>query len=152
MLRRKDLYCGDVEARTANGAVAVLAQCDRSGYAEDQAPTASQALWTADPVSWSSYELEGEAYEEPGISPDGTNAVWPQNSRYVTRTEAGFTRHSLDTRGQEYTSTATITDAEQVSLLYGFENVDSDTAWFRSIDDPARRSTISAPTRHHREP
>ncbi len=119
ILRERSLFCGDVEARTAGGAVAVLAQCDRHGYAEDQAPTASRALWSADTVTWSSYELEGEAYEEPGISPDGTHAVWPQHGRYVTRSPDGFSHHRLDAAGQEYTVTATITDTGLVSFLYG---------------------------------
>ena len=44
VLRRKNLSCGDVDARTAGGAVAVIAECDRYGYAEDQAPTASRAI------------------------------------------------------------------------------------------------------------
>lgn len=119
VLRRSNLFCGAVDVRTANGAVAVTALCDRGGYSEDTAPTSSQALWSADTLSWSSYELEGEAYEEPGISPDGVNAVWPERGGYVVRTAAGFGRHRLDARGQEYTTTATITDAEQVSYLYG---------------------------------
>ena len=119
VLRRKNLYCGDVDVRTANGAVAVTALCDTGGYSEDTAPTSSRALWSADTVTWSSYELEGEAYEEPGISPNGTNAVWPERGGYVARSPAGFTRHRLDTRGQEYTTTATITDERQVSYLYG---------------------------------
>ena len=119
VLRKDDLYCGDVDARTASGAVAVIAECDDGSYAEDQAPTSSRAIWSADTVTWTSYELEGEAYDEPGISPDGTNAVWPEREGYVTRTEAGFVRHRLDTEGIEYTSTATITDAEQVSYLFG---------------------------------
>src|SRR5690349_15606438 len=75
VLRRKNLSCGDVDARTSNGAVAVTAECDPGGYAEDQAPTASHALWSADTVTWQSYRLEGEAYDEPGISPDGSRAV-----------------------------------------------------------------------------
>src|SRR5829696_2337976 len=41
VLRRENLFCGDVDARTANGAVAILAQCDRYSYSADQAPTAS---------------------------------------------------------------------------------------------------------------
>ncbi len=119
VLKRKNLFCGDVDARTANGAVAVLAPCDHYGYYEDQAPTASRAIWSADAVTWSSYELDGEAYEEPGISPDGSNAVWPLYRGYVTRTADGFASHRLDTAGQEYTVTATISDAAQVSYLYG---------------------------------
>lgn len=119
VLRRPNLFCGEVEARTANGAVAVLAQCDRGGYAEDQAPVSSRALWSPDGVTWTSYQLEGEAYEEPGISPDGLKAVWPLHEGYATRTPAGYATHRLSTPGQEYTITATITDAEQVSVLYG---------------------------------
>ena len=119
VLRRKNLFCGDVDARTANGAVALIAKCDRYSYSADQAPVASHALWSADTVTWSSYELEGEAYEEPGISDDGSNAIWPEHDGSVVRTEAGFTRHRLDTRGMEYTSTATITDQEQVTYLFG---------------------------------
>lgn len=119
VLERRNLFCGDVEARTANGAVAVLAECDRNSWSEDQAPTASRALWTADTVNWVSYELPGEAYEEPGISPDGRNAVWPLHQGYVTKTAAGFVAHRIDADDQEYTVTATITDAEQVSFLYG---------------------------------
>jgi hypothetical protein len=119
VLRKENLYCGDVDARTASGVVAVIAECDEGSYAEDQAPVSSHAIWSPDTVTWTSYELEGEAYEEPGISPDGTNAVWPEREGYVTRTEAGFVRHQLDTEGIEYTSTATISDAEQVSYLFG---------------------------------
>ena len=119
VLRRKRLYCGDVEARTANGAVALVAECDRGGYSEDQAPVASHALWSADTVSWVSYELEGEAYDEPGISPDGRRAVYPESGGYVTFGPEGFARHRLEAPGQEYTTTVTITDDAQVSYLYG---------------------------------
>ncbi len=119
VLRRRNLFCGDVDVRTASGAVAVLAQCDRHGYSDDQAPTASRAIWSADTVTWSSYALEGEAYEEPGISPDGRRAVWPDAPGYVTWGPEGFTSHALETPGQEYTATATITDTGQVSYLYG---------------------------------
>ena len=96
-----------------------MAQCDRYGYAEDQAPVASHALWSADAVTWSSYELEGEAYEEPGISPERRNAVWP--SRRLRHPHRGRDSRAtdLDTRGLEYTATATITDEAQVSYLYG---------------------------------
>jgi hypothetical protein len=119
VLREKNLFCGDVDARTANGAVAVIAECDRYGYSEDQAPVASRALWSADTVTWSSYQLEGEAYDEPGISPDGSRAVWPEFRGYVTWGPEGFTRHALEAEGEEYTTTVTITDDAQISYLYG---------------------------------
>ena len=119
VLRRKNLFCGHVDARTANGAVAVIAECDEGGYSEDQAPVSSRALWSADTLTWSSYELEGEAYDEPGISPDGSRAVWPEFRGYVTWGPEGFTRRALETPGREYTATATITDEAQVSYLFG---------------------------------
>ncbi|GAA5117995.1 hypothetical protein GCM10023339_29830 [Alloalcanivorax gelatiniphagus] len=125
VLRRKNLSCGRVDARTANGAVALTVLCDRYGYSDDQAPTSSQAMWSPDGVTWSSYALEGEAHEEPGISPDGAHAVWIHDDGYVTRTPAGFARHALATPGQEYTATATITDTAQVSYLYGASDDDS---------------------------
>ena len=119
VLKRKHLFCGDVSARTGGGAVALVAECDRYGYSEDQAPTASRALWSPDTLTWTSYALEGEAYEEPGISPGGTRAVYPEGDGYVTFGPEGWVRHRLETPGQEYTATATITDDAQVSYLYG---------------------------------
>lgn len=120
VLREKDLACGSVEARTSNGAVAVMAACSSGRtYPEDQASTGSRALWSADTVTWSSYELEGEAYDEPGISPDGSRAVWPEFRGYVTWGPEGFTRRAFETPGREYTATAVITDDAQVSYLYG---------------------------------
>jgi hypothetical protein len=119
VLRKKNLFCGSVDVRTANGAVAVVAECDYGSYAVDQAPTASHALWSADTVGWTAYELEGEAYDEPGISPDGSRAVYPESEGYVTFGPEGFVRHRLETPGREYTATATITDESQVSYLYG---------------------------------
>ena len=98
MLKRKNLFCGDVDARTANGASPLIAKCDRYGYSEDQAPVASHALWSPDTVTWSSYELEGEAYDEPGISPDGSNAIWPEHDGYVTRTAGGLRARTASTR------------------------------------------------------
>ncbi|MDR7251127.1 hypothetical protein J2X46_000099 [Nocardioides sp. BE266] len=144
VLREKNLSRGSVDARTANGAVAVTARCDRFGYAEDQAPTHSRAVWSADTVTWSSYRLEGEAYEEPGISPDGSRAVWPESDRYVTFGPDGFTRHALETPGQEYTATTTITDTGQVSYLYGkgLGGRCGLVALTRTGDDPPTRQVL----------
>ncbi len=119
VLKRKNLFCGQVDARTANGAVAAIALCDKGGYYEDTAPVSSQALWSQDGVTWSASTLDGEAYEEPGISPAGTRGVWPESEAYVTYGPEGFTRYRLRTPDQEYTATATITDDAQVSYLYG---------------------------------
>ena len=93
-------------------------QVRRRRLLAENVPAASRALWSPDGATWSSYSLEGEAYDEPGISPDGQNAVWPQHGRYVTRSAAGFDEHTVDSEGQEYPVTATITDAAQVSFLY----------------------------------
>ncbi|KRF30651.1 hypothetical protein ASG94_19200 [Nocardioides sp. Soil805] len=120
VLRRKNLFCGDVDARAAGTSVALIAECDRFGYAEDQAPTHSQALWSDDLVTWRVHRLEGEAYEEPGISPDGRSAVWPQYQGHLTLTPAeGFGSRTISLPGQEYTETATIADDGRVSVLYG---------------------------------
>lgn len=119
VLREKGLACGDVDARTSNGAVAVMAMCNEGGYPEDSPPTDSRALWSADTVSWSSYALQGEAYDEPGISPGGSRAVWPEFRGYVTWGPEGFVRHRFEAPGEEYTTTATISDDAQVSYLYG---------------------------------
>lgn len=120
VLERRNLFCGDVDARAAGTSVAVIAECDRFGYAEDQAPTHSQALWSDDLVSWRAHRLEGEAYEEPGISPDGRSAVWPQFQGYLTLTPTeGFVAHRLSLPGKEYTETAIIGDDGRVSILYG---------------------------------
>ena len=49
----------------------LIAECDRYGYAEDQAPDRTRRRSGRPTRSrWSSYALEGEAYEEPGISPE----------------------------------------------------------------------------------
>ena len=120
VLRRKNLFCGDLDARAAGTSVAVIAKCERFGYAVDQAPTHSQALWSDDLVTWRVHRLEGEAYEEPGISPDGRSAVWPQHQGYLTLTPAeGFVARTISLPGQEYTETATIADDGRVSVLYG---------------------------------
>ncbi|PVG83391.1 hypothetical protein DDE18_08865 [Nocardioides gansuensis] len=119
ILRKDNLYCGDVDARAAGGAVAVIAECDRFGYAEDQAPVASHALYSSDTVTWMARKLPGEAYDEPGIAPGGTAAVWPLHQGYVTWTAAeGFVVRELSMKGQEYTVTAVIDDAGTVSVLY----------------------------------
>ena len=135
VLRSKNLFCGEVEGRTANGAVAVLAQCDRGGYARTTAPISSRAMWSPDGVTWSSYTLDGEAYEEPGISPDGQQRGVAACTALHHAHRGRVRDHALDTDGQEYTVTATITDTAQVSFLYG----DSRAALRPRRADPHRR-------------
>lgn len=136
VLRERDLHCGDVDARSAGGAVAVIAECDRGGWSEDQAPVASRALYSPDTLTWAARRLEGEAYDEPGISPDGSAAVWPQDAGYLTwTTGAGFAAHRLEMPGQEYTLTGTIGDDGRVSVLYG------------ATDARGRRCTLAALSR-----
>lgn len=119
VLQAKKATCHDVDARTANGAVAVLAHCGIGGEGDESSPSPrARALWSADAVTWSSYTLAGEADDEPGISPDGVNAVWPTEGGYVTRTAAGFTPHVLTTPGPGEDATATITDTALVSHLF----------------------------------
>jgi hypothetical protein len=150
ILQRRGLYCGDVLGRTANGAVALLALCDRGSWSEDQAPASSRALWSPDAVTWTAQALEGEAYEEPGISPDGTAAVWPQHQRYLTRTSAeGFVARDIAMPGQEYTVTGAIGDDGRVSLLYGAATGRAKPCVVRVVsrtgDGPATREEVAAP-------
>jgi hypothetical protein len=119
VLRKKNVFCGDVEARAAGTAVALIAKCDKYGYSEDQAPVHSQALYSPDTVTWRAFTLPGEAYDEPGTSPSGTNAIWPLHHAWATYTAAGFTVTERDLPGQEYTITGTISDTGDVSVLYG---------------------------------
>lgn len=150
VLRKRHLYCGDVDARAAGDAVAVIAECERGSWAEDQAPTASQALYSPDTLTWASRRLEGEAYEEPGISPGGTAAIWPQDAGYVTWTAGtGFAAHRLDLPGQEYTLTATIGDDGGVSVLYGATDSRGRhctlAALSRTGDGPVARQDLPVP-------
>ncbi|EON24461.1 glycoside hydrolase [Nocardioides sp. CF8] len=119
VLRKKNLFCGDVDGRAAGNAVALIAVCDKGSYAEDQAPTHSQALHSPDTVSWSQFTLPGEAHDEPGISPSGAHAIWPLHDGWVTRSAAGFRIVERDLPGQEYSITGTISDTGDVSVLYG---------------------------------
>jgi len=118
LFRKKGVECGDLDARTSAGAVAVLLECERGTYYEDQAPTRSVALYT---LTWQRHRLTGEAFEEPGIAPAGRSAVWPVGQgRYTTWTRAaGFADHRLRAPGEEYTLTAVVSDAEAVSYVYG---------------------------------
>lgn len=149
VLREPRLFCGHLDARTSAGAVAVTAACDRGGYADDQAPTSSYALWSADGVRWEARQLRGEAYEEPGISPDGQSAVWPQHGRWTTYAAGtGFVTRTVDAPGQEYTVTATIDDTERVSFLYGGGTRSEECALqvrSRTGDGPVEASSLDVP-------
>ena len=122
VLREKDLQCGSIEARGAGTAVALMASCDVGGYSEDTVPTDSRALYSPDTVTWSSYSLPGEAEDEPGISPDGANAIWPLDRGWLTSTATGFTLVERNLPDREYTITGTISDTGDVSVLYGAQD------------------------------
>ncbi len=83
VLEADDRECGAVRAIATGTAVAATVECDEH-YAEDQAPTASVALVSRDLRSWSHHDLSGEAYGTPGLSPDGTHAVWTQTGDLLT--------------------------------------------------------------------
>jgi hypothetical protein len=119
VLKKRNVLCRDVDARGAGTAVAVIAKCDKGGFSEDEPPSHSQALYSPDTVTWRSFTLPGEAYDEPGISPSGNAAIWPLRNSWVTWTDAGFTVVERDLPGQEYTLTGTVSDAGDVSVLYG---------------------------------
>lgn len=125
VFREKDVFCGDVDARAAGTAVALIAECDEGGYSEDTAPTHSQALYSPDTLTWRAFTLPGEAYEEPGISPSGANAIWPVRSGWATYTAAGFTLVEREFPGLEYSQTATISDTGDVSVLWGGAHTES---------------------------
>lgn len=148
VVKRPNLFCGDVEARTSNGAVAATVLCQKGGYAEDQAPTASLALWSSDTLTWRASRLPGEAYEEPGISPDGTRAVWPLHQRYVLRAPAGFSRHGLLAKRQGNAVTAVVDDNGRVSFLYTPPSSPSGLSLVSlslSPSGPVERQVISLP-------
>ena len=81
--------CGSVDAIAAGSTVAATVDCD-DHYAEDQAPTRSVALVSADSRSWSHRDLEGEAYATPGLAPQGGHAVWVQGGGLLTWADGSF--------------------------------------------------------------
>jgi hypothetical protein len=84
-----DRECGAIRAIAAGTTVAATLECDEH-YAEDQAPTASVALASSDSRTWSHRDLEGEAYGTPGLSPDGSHAVWAQDGDLRTWSDGEF--------------------------------------------------------------
>ena len=81
--------CGSVDAIAAGSTVAATVDCD-DHYAEDQAPTRSVALVSADSRSWAHRDLEGEAYGTPGLAPGGGHAVWVQRGDLLTWAGGSF--------------------------------------------------------------
>jgi hypothetical protein len=75
--------CGTVRAIAAGATVAATVGCD-DHFAEDQAPTRSVALISRDARSWSHRDLDGEAAATPGLSPEGSHAVWVQGDDLLT--------------------------------------------------------------------
>lgn len=73
-----DRQCGAVSAIATGTTIAATLECDEN-YADDQAPTSSVALVSSDSRTWSHRDLDGEAYGTPGLSPDGSHAVWAQD-------------------------------------------------------------------------
>lgn len=119
LLFRKDgLECGAISGKASAGGVALLLECD-PGWSDDQAPAHSHALASRDTVTWSRKQLPGEAYTEPGISPDGRRAVWLAGGigNYVTwRLGHGFTRGSMPYDDDAGGRTAVVDDRGQVTL------------------------------------
>ena len=82
--------CGRVDAVAAGSAVAATVSCDEH-FAEDQAPTRSVALISSDDGrTWTHRDLDGEAYQAPGISPEGGHAVWVQGEDLLTWADGTF--------------------------------------------------------------
>jgi hypothetical protein len=80
--------CGKVRSVGTGSVVAATLLCDEH-YAEDQAPTASVAL-LYDGSEWHHHDLRGEAYLTPGLSPDGSHAVWVQDDELLTWADGDF--------------------------------------------------------------
>lgn len=59
-------------------------------FSVDQAPTRSVALISADGRSWAHRDLDGEAYGTPGLSPEGSHAVWVQADDLLTWEAGSF--------------------------------------------------------------
>ena len=75
LFRKTNVTCGQIDGRASAGGVALMIECDKPYY-DDQAPVHSQAFVTQDLVSWTRKELDGEAYQDPAISADGSHAAW----------------------------------------------------------------------------
>lgn len=118
----EEFFCGTVEAAASATGVALMVQCDEHSYAEDQAPTHSQAMVSTDEgLTWTTKTLPGEAYEEPAISPAGVAASWPLGSGQFMawRAGRGFWVDEVNASRQEYTETTAITDSGDVTYVYG---------------------------------
>lgn len=90
-----DRECGDVDASSATGTVAVLLECDVS-YVEDSAPVESLALVSDDLLHWDRHELSGEAYGQPAVSANGRYSVWPQDDGVLRWDGTEFADHALN--------------------------------------------------------
>jgi hypothetical protein len=84
-----DRECGTVRAVAAGPAVAATVGCD-DHFAEDQAPAHSVALISSDARTWTHRDLDGEAYQAPGLSPRGTHAVWVQGDDLLVWEDGSF--------------------------------------------------------------
>ena len=83
VFKEKDVFCGDVDARAAGTAVALIAQCDEGGYSEDTGAHPLAGALLPRHADLEAFTLPGEAYEEPGISPSGSHAIWPLHNGWV---------------------------------------------------------------------
>lgn len=75
LFRKRGITCGEIDGRGSPGGVALLIECD-SPYYVDQAPVHSRAFVTRDLMTWKGVRLQGEAYQDPAISADGSHAAW----------------------------------------------------------------------------
>jgi hypothetical protein len=119
LFRKKGVTCGQIDGRASAGGVALMVECDTPYYA-DQAPVHSRAFVTQDLVTWTDKQLGGEAYQDPAISADGSNAAWlfGAHGEYELFTEgAGFatghTSFDYDSGGE----TVVVDDAGTVTVM-----------------------------------
>lgn len=119
LFKKKDVTCGAIDGRASAGGVALILLCDKQYY-EDQAPVHSQAFVTQDLVSWTHRELDGEAYQDPAISADGSRAAWLYggHGQYLLFSQGsgftpGHTSFEYDSGGE----TVVVDDAGTVTVM-----------------------------------
>ncbi len=91
---RKNLFCGDVDARTANGAVAASrsATATATPRTRRRSPRTRCGRPTRSPGRRTSWRARPTT--SPASPPAAATRSGPSHDGYVTRTAAGFTRHA----------------------------------------------------------
>lgn len=113
-----DLRCWGLHARGSGNGVAVRVGCGPA-FVEDW-DGHPYAVVSADAEHWQSRRLPGYSWWAPGISPDGTRAVWARgDDTYTWSPTAGFVRGVAAPPPDAFQGEAPmITDAGLVTIAY----------------------------------